>query len=94
MNDALQYTFLTLLPIILTSLFIQIALHHGTPCNPDKSDVVDTEKEADDLQFFKQFVSKTFPFLHPEPAHKIRCLYTVMKFPSIIIVYIEQAYFG
>lgn len=56
---------------------VKIALHHGTPCDPDQRDTVDAESEAKDIQFLKEFVAKTFPYLHPEPAIKERCMYTV-----------------
>ena len=53
-------------------------MHHcGVPCDPDTRDQVDSDKEAELMSELKEFVALTFPNLHPEPAIKERCMYTV-----------------
>ena len=55
----------------------QICLDGGLECDPDCRDLVDKNGEASNLAIVENYVTKMFPHLHPKPAIRERCMYTV-----------------
>ncbi|XP_067933113.1 uncharacterized protein [Watersipora subatra] len=54
----------------------KILFHKGHPCDPDLRDQIDPVDEAKDLAAVKEFITRVFPDIIPEPAIKERCMYT------------------
>lgn len=60
----------------------KICAHHGTPCDPDNRDLDDSFPFLEEV---RNFVRDRFPNLHPQPAVKEACMYTVTPDEEMIL---------